>query len=408
MAGDEIIEFKAAGVGLEALDVVVLHELRAVGHEVAGLALEVGGEDRRVKGRARELAVHHQLLEHRLPERTEAHDHAGIILLGPAVRREADGFPRGAHPDQGARDKHGRIEDIDIAEAVAGLGYLEHRGDDVLRSRQGDARFLRLDLPLLQRRLEPQGEEQILVLGGIERVDRELAGADVQPAHGPVVAGDRVDPGHHGHARVIEIAHQGLGGAVREEDHRAVSRLQALLAQSNALFVDAVDQREVAAVREQEAELAHGLGPDGVDGGARDREEREQVHHPEAELTEARRYKTAARDGGHLVDAEEHAQHEDRRTHRRHQQVARQLHIAGAVVDQPAEHRDDEEHGRQSAEPFGLERHVHDHGEHDRGGKHDRGNDHHVEPSLLWVGIGSADAPETWIVCCFSLYRAGV
>ena len=72
-----------------------------------------------MKLRTGELSVHHQLLQHRLAQAAKAHNHALIVLLGPALAVKAHRLPGWTKPDQSPGRERADIEHMDVTEAVA-------------------------------------------------------------------------------------------------------------------------------------------------------------------------------------------------------------------------------------------------------------------------------------------------
>ena len=197
-----------------------------------------------------------------------------------------------------------------------------------------------------------QGEIQILVLRRIEGIGRQLPFPQVQPTHRPGVTGSGGHAHHHRHTGAVELGNQPRGRGLGDKHHGVAARCQALLAERDAVFIDAVDQRQIPAPRQQEAQLAHRCGPEGVQGGAGHGDKGQQVQQPEHKNPRPRGDQAAAGDGGELVDAEKHTHNRQWSAHHSLSQIPGQLHVARPVEDEPAQ---DGNHQKERGE-LGIER----------------------------------------------------
>ena len=343
-----------------------LEQLRAVGEQSAALVLKAGGEDRRVKAAPGKLAVHHQLTQRGLPVAAEADDRAGEILPGAPVLPEAELLPGRAERDQRPGGEGGGVEDIDVAEAPAPLRYLEHRGDDVLRAGERHLGLLRRNARLFQQLAQAEREKEILVGVLVQGVDRDAAPGQAQPAQGggPGLHGGA--PGQHRHPQVVQLAHDGAVGRLGDKDHGAAPGLQAFPAQSDAVLIDAVDQRQIAPEGEQEPQMPQGLGAEGEHRGARDGIEGHQVEQPEQDQPRRGGEQPGRGDGGQLVHADKHADHRHRRADHAEEQIPRRLREAAAVEDKTADDRREHADRRKPRGKGGLEREIQHHGQQQR------------------------------------------
>ena len=314
------------------------------------------------------LAVHDQLLQHRLPMLSEARHRTVKILGRPASGVEMHKVPGGTGTDQGPGCQIGRIKNIDISEAVSLLRNLQHGCQNVLRPGQGDLCVSCRDVRLLKRVLQAQCIKQVLIFRLLKGIDRKFSLTDPQFADHGFFRLYRSAARQDGHTGRIQIVHGGLIGILCDKHHRHFSGRDAFAPQGDALFVDAVDQREIAVTGQHKAQIAQQSGADGVHCGTGHGIERHQVHCPENDQAGPGGNRGRILDGLQVIDTDEHTDDGHRGTDGRQNKVILKCFRVSDPIDEKASHHTDRhKHRAQPARNGRLEHQAENQGqEHQR------------------------------------------
>ena len=363
-----VVELLAPSVRLSERNVVVLDQLRTLGQEEAGLVVHIAGEHRRAEGAAHILSVHDQVPEGRLSRFTESDHNAVKVLLRSPAPVKCHELPGRAETDHRAGCQLRRTEDLHVPVAVVFLRDLQERRRDILGPGERYAGPARIDPVVLQRVPQRYGKRQILVSRIVKRI-----GGDPLPVFqseraprcpvqfdGPVSR----DHGHSHFDRLIDL----VGClAFTEEDDGGFFLPQALLPHPYAVGIDPVYDREVPLHRQKDPEPLEALCSDRDHHRAGNGIKCAQMQDPADQGRDAALQHRRAGDRGHVIFAQEHADHGEGCPDQGQDPVPGRIGIPDPVDDAPSQYGRHHHERRQFYGVIRLQCHV----GHQRRKKHD-------------------------------------